>query len=508
MSQPYSVKVTITSAGGATVYALQVAQGDDTDGNVAAAYGLADPLVITQRLQQNPRLPLSHPEPDEATVSIIAPDSSTYVDMAKGDPVGIQVYPAASFAGTPVEFYGRINGLTASPHDLGTMLTVSCIDYTADLAQLPIGAAAYPIESADLRINRMCDEVGLPRFGTLPVGWVYPTATLVSARSAGVGDLLSETLNCLDAWTQNYFRDENGANLAGSPIHTVGFRPCLVQNITGGLLDPTTPFSWRFGKPWTRRVQYAPPGRIANVGGLQTITMAAANSSPTTGAPIVDAGKVLFATTFTQDIAGGLPAATTGSDSAGNAYTWDWRAETTWGVGGGLLVGGRLFRYGPAIAVSGPVLTQVIDSTIDPTDNAPNPPWGLVAVYRVPFRPDTKASWNLPSLDWQLWAESGPWRRPDLTELFTVARVQTAKVPNRREWVSGLVSATTLTIAGGRPVLSVDLLPPSYDFELQRWATTASLGVASMDSPILAGVTLAGLSTRDTFTDYQLARGS
>lgn len=699
----YSVQVTITSRDGATVYPLSITQGDDTPGNVAPAYGLADPLTITQSLSDDPRAPLSHPDPEEATITLIAPNSTTYADLALGDAVGILVYPVRDFQGTPVEFYGRVAALTGDPHPLGVKLTLQCVDYTTDLAEIPVGGAvAYPLETVTNRINRITDEASLPRLPISGAGFTTLAGNLVAARTAGWTDaysLLRETLDSA-AFVSGF--DENGTAYAGT--HSLALRPVLAQVITAGQLDPATPFRLRLGPPTTRRIAYAPPARLVNVAGVYTVQVAAADSSPTTGAPTIAASRVTFAPQFTQSKSGGLPTVTIGSDAAGNRYTWDWRAiRNQWATGGAVFGPGGWTPYFAGLGIiGGPPVTQEVDSILDATDL--NGPSGVAYWYRVPYRADSLAAWTVGTMRWNCWAEpetiyswtgtanastsqrrdnlgnvetnlhtdplnatagaprlgfilnsgtaardfsityngvvpsmkvtttvdnwgympmdgtvnsgvqapptpalgktltfrclvrsdtaqtvwarqygtggaangppvtlvantwttvqvtwtqaagTGPflsvrrqdgtalvgnvwlafpmivegtaisdspgwapgysgtpnvqWRRPLLTELLTVAGAVAGKLPNNREWLSGLVNSTVLTVAGGRVVLDIDVLPPSYDFVADREQLGASLGVVSMDSPIITGVTLAQLNARDTMNDYSLVRGS
>ena len=508
----YSVKVTITSGpDGLTVYTPQVSQGDDTPGNVAAAYGLADPLVITQRLQDNPRLPLSHPEPDEATVNLIAPDSTTYSAMALGDPIAVQLYPQAAFAGTPVTFYGRIRGLAASPHPLGVLYTLSCVDYTADLAEFQAGVGAYPVEDATARLNRITSDAGLPALTKIG-GWTSPTEKM-AARSAGASDCLSLILDVLDSWRIGGFVDETNTAFSVS-FHTIDYRPVLTPIITGGLLDTATPYGialGQMGAPNTRRARYSPPGRLALVAGKTTVTLAAANSSPSSGSTILDGGLVEFAPVFSQDKGKTLPNVTVATDAQGNRATWDWRAyNTQWAAGGYVLGIGGWTPVNPAFNPQGPQFLQLVDSILDVSQGTlpGDAPTELLQLYRTPFAPDPRVSWSVGTLRYHAWKEATPWRRPQLTEMLTVARAQTGKLPNSREWVNGLVAATTVTVAKGRPVIDIDLLPNSYDHELNRSVLGATLGVVSMDSPILTGILLSGLNTRDTLDDYRIVRGS
>lgn len=507
----YSVKVTITSDNGATVYALTVPTGNDTPGDVAPAYGLADPLIIRQALAADARLPLSHPTPDEATVTLIAPNSTTYASLQVGDPVGIQIYPQAAYAGTPAEFYGRVATITGQGHDLGVIYTISCVDYTADLGSVQVGGTvAWPIESGVARITRLFGELGIP-MPTLPA-ITAGGPSKYAARNVGWTDGLSVMLDTLDSFYLNAFTAEDMATTIPSSAtfsHTQGYRLYLVPRITGGLLDTTTPFDIKVGSPWTRRVQYAPPARLTNLAGVRTITVSTSDSSPSTGAPILDGGRVTFAPAFTQDKDAGMAPATVATDAQGNAYLWDWRAQIDWATGGGYLGAGGFHPWGQAIQLQGPGPLQQLDTVLDVTDAGAGPsPAAIVQTFRVPFRPDLRTAWYVGTMEWDMFAEPTPWRRPNLTELLTVARAVTAKLPTSREWVVGMVSATTLTVAAGRPVLSIDTVPDTNDAENNRNVLGSSLGVASMDSPILSGVTIAQLAPRDTFADYRLVRGS
>lgn len=497
----YSVQVTIYSQG--ATYAETVESGDPGD------YGLADPLTITQKLASNDRLPLSHPLPEEATVNLIAPDGATYAKLALGDQVAIKLYTQSGFAGTPIAFYGRIASLDSVPHERGVLFTLGCLDYTADLAELEVGGAAdYPLEQAHERIQRICDELGMPGMPRVPAGWVFVTSPELAIRGASNTDAYSLIVQTLDSWYQNTFKDENWASLAGAP-HTFSVRPCLYPNIVADRLSTNTPFQLRAGVPWTRRVSYAPPLRLDMVAGKLTVTADAADSSPATGTPIIDGSRVKFGPRFTQQKGGGLPNVTIGEDAQGNRYRWDWRNATDWAAGGATFGPGGLTPYESANTPVGPPIVQSLDSILDVTDAGAGPsPASFVQAFRVPFPPTVAPSWQVGTLSWQAWAEPAPWRRPELTELLTVSDADTPHMPNVREWVSGLVIGTVVTVSGGRPTVDIDLAPPSYDYDLNRWALGASNGVVSFDSPVLAGVTLAQLNPRDTFQDYQLVRGS
>lgn len=502
----YSVKVRVTSNGGATVTNESVAQGDDTPGNVVAAYGLADPLVVKQVLANDPRLPLSHPEPDEATVTLIGATGATYSFITLGDPVAIIVWPQAAFAGTPVTFYGRVAAMSSESHKLGVKLTLNCVDYTADLRELTVGAGAWPQEDAVTRAQRIMGEAGLPLPSPfrIPAGWlVGGSEGWQAARAAGKTDAYTAMVDTLNGSPVGAFSDETFTSV--SPV-VVYRRPYVVPKIVGaaeaGLLDEAGPFQLREGAPWSRRVSYAPPARVSNLAGVRTVTVAAADSSPTTGAPIIDGGRVTFAPTFSQRKGEGLANVTTVTDGVGNVLTFDWRTAPS----GDAIGGSPSFLTLALPAVDGPAIVQAFTATVNATAD-PDELTSQVVGYRSPFRPPP-ASWLVEPISWQAWAEPSPWRRPELTELLTVSRATAALLPLNREWVTGLVSGTTLTISKGRPVIDVDLAPFSYDFNGNRVVKGASLGTASMDSPVLSGVTLAQLAPRDTLADYMIVRGS
>lgn len=495
----YSVDVTIYSDG--ATYHETIAQGDDIPGNVTASYGLADPLVIQQSLGKSDRLPLSHPDPDEATITLIAANASTYARMSLGDPVAVLVYPQASFVGTPVTFYGRIATLASQPVELGLSYTLGCVDYVPDLATLPVGSTSWPAQTAQNRLARIMNEAGLSYTLSGIMLTLDPTQ---AARSAGTSDALTELLALLDSWPLSRPQDEYGVNYtAGGSTNYLQLRARIVPNITAGRLDPAVPFSIVGGVPVTKRIRYAPPARISNLSGVRTVTVATADSSPSTGAPILSAARVRFAPGYTQDKGGNGVANVVQVTTPSSALTFDWR--TVIGRQVAQVPGDSAYFPRVPYQMGGPAVVQQLETQ---GDSAGFGMGDVVYAWRVPFRPNLQASWTVGTLAWQAWAEPTAWRRPDLTELLTVAGVEPGTLPANREWVSGLVQATTLTVQRGRVVIELDLIPNTYDREIQRLVQGASLGVVSFNSPILSGVTLAQLAVRDTLDDYALVRGS
>jgi hypothetical protein len=325
------------------------------------------------------------------------------------------------------------------------------------------------------------------------------------ARSAGQTDALSALLTTLDSWPNQGYRDE--ANTAFSTgLWRMQQRPRLVQKITSDLLDTTTPFliaGPAHASGQTKRVRYAPPARLTGVVNPK-VSVAAADSSPSTGAPIVDGARVEFAPSYTQvkggDGVGNVVVATTPT----GRFTFDWRTVigreialtfTNWWSQG----------VNPSpISLGGPQVIQQLDFDLDVSTSFAD----MVYDWRVPFRPDLANAWKVGAIAWQVWKEPAPWRRPNLTELLTISNVEAGVLPTNRQWITGLVSSTTLTVAKGRPVITVQLIPNTYDHDLQRALQGSSLGVVSMDSPILAGKLLNQLIAGDTFADYAIVRGS
>lgn len=507
----YSVEVTITSQG--TTYTETVDSGDPGD------YGLADPLVVKQSLPSgNDRLPLAHPDPEEATITLIAASSSTYAAIAQGDPVAVKVWNASGMVGDPaVEFYGRIATLTAQPHERGILYTLSCVDYTVDLSLIPVHLEDWPVEDILTRLGRIETESGQGNLLQRDAELVVVTTEDLAAASASETDALSAILAILDSWDVRMTKDENGdawstGTTASGDLWTannVQLRVSLVPNIVDGLLG-TDPVFWlsRRGTPGApfKRVAYTPPARLTLSGGVYSVTVDAADSDPATGAPILDAGLVRFAPVYTQAKGGnGVANVTIATNADGSArVVHDWRTVKNKDVSDDP---DTFFEApGAPIQLAGPQVSHQLESQLDPAlDDVFTAT--LVGVWRVPYRPNLRAAWNVGTMQEQLWAESD-WRRPELLELLTVAGVEAGKLPTDREWVVGLVSATTLTISGGRPVLDIDIIPNTLDHNVNARDLGDTDGVVRMDSPAVAGVRLDQTNPRDTLDDYRIVRGS
>jgi hypothetical protein len=503
----YSVEVTITSQD--ATYVETVEAGDPGD------YGLADPLVVKQSLPSgDDHLPLAHPDPEEATITLIAASSSTYAAMSQGDPVGVKVWNAAGFVGDPaVEFYGRIATLTAAPHERGVAYTLGCVDYTADLGQLPVHLEDWPVEDILTRLARIETEAApgvnlLQRDAEL----VVVTTDDLAAAGASETDALSAILAILNSWDVRTTKDEQGNAWSTDSTdlwttNTVQLRATLRPNIVGGLLgdDPVFWLSRRPTVPF-KRVDYAPPARLTLAGGVYSVTVDPADSDPASGAPILDADVVRFAPVYTQAKGGnGVANVTVGLNADGSVrLVNDWRTVLSIDIEDDP---DTFFEDPPSpIQLAGPQVTHTLETQLDPALDDVFVAT-IIATFRVPFRPNMRAAWSVGTMQEQLWAEAD-WRRPELLELLTVANVEAGKLPTGREWVVGLVAATTLTISGGRPVLDIDVLPNTLDHNVNARQLGDTDGVVRMDSPAVAGVRLDQTNPRDTLDDYRIVRGS
>jgi len=474
MTTTYSVHVEVGT------YVWDVT-GNDTDHDLAPAYGLADPLTISNSWPASDFQPIVQPDPAEATLTIIAPDSSTYPLLTVGDPVAIEFYSQGGFTGNGQTFYGRVASLSARPHALGVLYSLSCVDYMADLGEMQVGNVNYPSETLPNRFSRVMAEAFLPNVPAFPTA----TGNLLTARSASPVPLSEYLVHLCEQWEVNQTVDELGNGPLASGVTGRQSIPVIRPRITARRLD-AVPYELE----WTtvgRHVAWPPPGRLANVAGLQTITVA--TTATGTGSQVVDAGSVNFEATFTKlkgpdSVSRYIVTGATrvdGLDTGGFAFTNSWPAE-------------------PATTPITATMTVELDDG------------GLVSMYqRNTFwgRPSPVVDWSLPSLTWLPWNLAVNWVMPKLGDVFTVCRVATSKSPQAREWVNGIVTGFTLTVAGGRPTVDVQLGSLNlYSPGENARQLGASLGVARFDSPILGTTTFAQLSTRDTFNDYALVRGS
>lgn len=465
MSSPYRVEVDVG------VYSLASQDGDP------ASYGLADPLTLSYSVPQTDLAPIVQRDPDEATVNVIAPDPWTYT-FTLGDQVRVAVYSDHAATVCTHSFFGRIAQLTAQPHKLGILYTLQCVDYLADLAELKAGRADYPLEDALTRVNRMLDENSIGPVVVEGSAWVAPT---VRARLANEGavSLAEEIESTINAWTTSQVNDETG----NPAFNVVSCRYELAPNIVNpggvvgqGTLDGDSPFKLT---PIYRPQGYAPPARLATVPDYH-LTVDPADTSPSTGSLILDAGDVEFAPSYVQSKGNAINAVVI-LDGLGNYNQADWQ---NWG------------KYVPV--KKGAALEATLTTRQNIITVAPE-------VYRGSIPADPGASWVVGTITW-LASRTQPaaWQGPGLRRVCTIARVDavnpSSHVPTGKAWIVGVTSALGVTVQGGEVTLGITLAPMNWTALGPGWVPHQ----ARFDSPLLAGVTWAQLHATDTWIDYLL----
>lgn len=132
-------------------------------------YGLADPLRVKVALP-NGDLLYKNPEPVTGSFAVIVADMADVAALQIGDGVHVRVWlfdtgtvdpvTSAPYTDLPeVNVRGRVANLDAVPHPLGMLLTVRFVDYSTDLAEMTIGAADWPSETIEDRLNRIDTEL-------------------------------------------------------------------------------------------------------------------------------------------------------------------------------------------------------------------------------------------------------------------------------------------------------------------------------------------------------------
>lgn len=446
------------------------------------AYGLADPLVVSQSIPNADLAPLVQADPQEATVNIIAPDPTTY-SFNLGDQVRVTIYSNHS-GGNNYAFFGRVAQLKAQPHDLGILYTLTCVDYLADLTELKAGRVDYPAEPSWDRVNRMLAENGIGPVvveGVAPAN--NPTASARVSADEGVsplGELLEEVLA---GWTESQPNNELGVAATNVITTRYELRPNIVNpgGVAGqGSLDPVSPFKL---SPIYRPQGWAPPARLP-ASTPRKLTVAVADSSPSTDALILDAGHVDFAPSFTQQKGNAISRVVVQADAVGYAMA-DW---TQWGSYQWTAI---------SAALEATVKTRVTSLATTAVV--------VAAMNRGSIQPNGGLAWTVGELVWRASrTQATGWQGPKLRRVCTVARVDAVRtsshIPTNKAWVVGVVDSLRVTVEGGEVVVAFTLAPMHY---------TASGALVVPNQATFGAATLAAtqfnqLDTRDTFGDYLL----
>lgn len=420
-------------------YSLSSNSGDP------ASYGLIDPLDIRQSLPTADLAPLVQCNPDEATITVLAPDPFAY-SFSLGDQVRVTMYSSWTPGGSNVAFFGRVAQLQAQPHKMGVLYTLQCVDYLADLAELKAGHADYPVESSLTRVNRMLAENGIGSVVT--EGIIDPGAGFndpnVVARLATEGqlDLPAALELVLAGWPQSFKQDETGAGTVNANVSRYELRPNIVNpgGVAGqGSLDPAHPFKL---SPIFRAKGWTPPARLGAAPGAK-LSVSKHDTYPATDTLTLDAGHVDYNPVFAQQkgnavqrvvvaFPGGVYST---ADWLGMGY-YQWRADSS-----------------------------TVEATVTCWQQTST---GVASsMYRGTIQPDPSLQWTVGELSWRFSRterEGADFLK--LRRVVIVTRVDAANVsarnPTGRTWVVGVVDSIRATILGGELVMAFTLAPMHY----------------------------------------------
>jgi hypothetical protein len=442
-------------------YRVRVA-GIEWTGTVgdAAEYGPVDGLQIIRKVADSDLWP-TRVEPAECRFQLIVASMADVAAIDLGSVVLVEVRRPA--AGPITEsFAGRVNELTATPHDLGMLLTLSCLDYKADLRELIVGDAPWPIESISTRVQRvftLCGWPSVPRDAYL--GHNNGSSYTLIGRDVDAQPALDLIEHYLDQWALDYFVFTGGST---DPDYRGLARGQAVQItdangvLTGWHISPT------FQIPY-----YTGPLRLELVAGKWSAVAAPAAGAAVAMADEVDVSSS-YAVTKTDN-----PNTITLSGPGGGAGPW---VLTVWN--------GDL----PQVTATLP------DSEIASVNDA-----DVVALMYLPGEL-AQSRWLADDFLWHLELAAAGATMPQLFDLMTVGGIPTDDNPNQREWYTGQVAMATFTLENKRP---------SYSFQLRRSSFDApKSGLVTFGSPAVTTqpVTFANVNPRDTLDDYRLVRGT
>lgn len=148
-----------------------------------------------------------------------------------------------------------------------------------------------------------------------------------------------------------------------------------------------------------------------------------------------------------------------------------------------------------------PTTTHTIDTDLvklaaDPGEVAAAAIANDLATLYLP--PANLAAWGVDEITWRLYDDVPGRRPPKLGQLIVIAPIPASQNPNKREWLTGLVAGWMLTVAGGRPTVTLELRAGS--------AAGSAPGLLTVDE-LPDGVTVDQLHAKHTIDDYELIGG-
>lgn len=436
-------------------YAYSVTVGGyswDGETSDPAGYGPVDGLQVVRKLVETDLWP-APADVAECRFQLIAPDAATLADLEVGLPVVVEYDDGTLPIVDPnVSFAGRVAEVTSQAHDLGVLYTLSCLDYNADLRQIDVGLVDYPAEDIQARIQRICDEAGLPV--TFISAAQLVNVPPIAARTAEPAKLYDLLMTYTRQWPMQF---EFIADIVTGPDACSFDYDGTTVTIRVVDTDPT----------------YSAFLELENVGGLVT----AVTPSTSTAVGMVQADEVDFSSSYAITKADAVNAVTVSGSKTGAD------ASVTYSLGVEPVVTAR---------VEDVELTDIADYHLLAQAYLPND----VPVVR----------WVADEFTWYL--ELGQdhattCELPDLRGVVTVAGIDPDRNPTQRDWYTGQLVEYTFTLADKRP---------TYAFQLRRpdFTTAQGTSVLKWNSPALSSLsaTWATLNPQDTWDDYRMVKGT
>lgn len=442
-------------------YRVRVAGYEWTgNGGDPADYGPVDGLQIIRKLSDASELWPVRLDIAECRFQLIVASMDDVANIDVGSVVLVEI--TRPVGGSVTEsFAGRVGELTATPHQLGMLLTLSCLDYKADLREFIVGDAPWPVESISNRLQRIMTIVGDPfvPFDSYMGHNVASSYTLI-ARDVDAQPALDLVEHYLDQYALDYLWFPGGSN---NPDYRGLARGQLTQ-VTDANGELT---GWHY-VPMFQIPAYTGPLELQLVGGLWS-----AVAAPDPGVALALADEVDVGSTYAitkQDVVTRVTIAGGDPDGAG-AYVVTVDTGRT------------------------PVVTaRLDDSEIASALDVPE-----VAMMYLPGEVPV-SRWIADSFLWHLELATAGAQLPEVGGVMCVGGIPNDQNPNDREWFVGQVSVATFTLEDQRPTYAFQLRRPDFD--------PPNTGVIQWDDAALVGKTWANVSTRDTWDDYRLVRGT
>lgn len=421
----------------------------------APDYGPADGLQIIRKLRDSDLWPTVE-EAAECRFQLVVESAADVPGVQLGAAVAVE-YKTPAGGAIRQAFYGRVAELTSSPHDLGLVFQVNCLDYTADLKEPTVGGVvAYPAEGILTRLNRIMAEAGYAAFSVWqhpPGSGILPTDIPdVAVRDPQPANLYELLDSYLQQWPADYGYGPTSVQYLGRA--RMGIVPVVAADVlTGFQLVP------KFERP-----TYTGP-LVFTVSGVQW-----AVEPSLTGSNMIDAGQLDFSASYAQ----------TKLDSPTR-----------------VTVSGDKFTAGEATLTADLGVVPPIEASIDSVELLDlSDGTELAAMYLTDYLPVSR--WVADEFLRHVELAPANATVPGLGAVVTIYELDPAQNPNQRSWFAGQLASYTLTIADKRPTVTFQLRRPDF--------AVPNTGVILWNSASLVGKTWANLSPTVTWDDMRLVR--